>query len=418
MSTTYPGTIQTFTNPSGTSLLTSPDHAVMHTNTNDTLGAIQNTLGTTAGTALFNAFGASDKPEKKGVITMGTTAYTTSGTLVANQVLKYDGTTIIGGVAGATSPLTTKGDLYVYSTEGTRLPVGTVDGHVLKVTSTAATGLAWGAAAGTNSFIVNETPAGTPNGTLTAFTLANTPVTNTEMIFRDGQLMAGGTADYSMSAGTINFVTAPVTNSVIRASYQLAGASSGNADTVDNYHANATPTAGQIPVLDSSALLPAATIPTATDAEITTGTETAKFITPKELADATIGKIGAAWTAWTPTFTNCTVGSGSVTGYYCRIGKFITGYAQFTYGTGSSVGQAELVLPVTISSNYASFTPIGLVTFDDNGTLYNGRIYNTNYISVDTVSSTRIIHNNVSATVPFTFASGDRIKVSFTYEAA
>ena len=90
MSTSYPGTIQTFTNPSGTSLLTSPDHAGLHSDVNDTLGAIQNTLGTTAGTALFNAFGASDKPEKKGVITMGTTTYTTSGTLAVNQVLKYD----------------------------------------------------------------------------------------------------------------------------------------------------------------------------------------------------------------------------------------------------------------------------------------------------------------------------------------
>jgi len=272
---------------------------------------------------------------------------------------------------------------------------------------------------GLNHLVINETPSGTVNGSNAAFDTANAYVAGTIQVYRDGQLMKGGGADYTETdSNTITFTTAPATGSVLLVSYQKTFTTSGNADTLDGYHANATPTAGNIPVLDSSALLPAATIPTATDAEITTGTETAKFITPKELADATVGKLGAAWTSWTPTFTNCTVGSGSVSGYYCRIGKFITGYAQFTYGAGSSVGQAELVLPVTISSNYASFTPIGLVTFDDSGTLYNGRIYNTNYISVDTVSSTRIIHNNVSATVPFTFASGDRIKVFFTYEAA
>lgn len=192
-----------------------------------------------------------------------------------------------------------------------------------------------------------------------------------------------------------------------------------NADTVDGYHANATPTLGQIPVLDTSALLPAAAIPTATDAEITTGTETAKFITPKELADATVGKLGAVATTFTPTFTNVTKGTGgTLGGAYIQIGKYICGHAWFVFGTGSSVGQAELVLPVTPSAGYATFTPIGIVTYDDSGTLFNGRIYSAGYMSVDTVSGSRIIHNNVGSTAPFTWATGDRIKVSFEYLAA
>lgn len=39
--------------------------------------------------------------------------------------------------------LTTKGDLFTYSTTNTRLPVGTIDGQILQVNSSATTGLKW-----------------------------------------------------------------------------------------------------------------------------------------------------------------------------------------------------------------------------------------------------------------------------------
>ena len=52
--------------------------------------------------------------------------------------------TIAGG--GGASPLTTKGDLYTYSTADDRLPVGT-DGLCLKTNSAQATGLEWGTCA-------------------------------------------------------------------------------------------------------------------------------------------------------------------------------------------------------------------------------------------------------------------------------
>lgn len=108
---------------------------------------------------------------------------------------------------------------------------------------------------GTNSFIT-ETPSGAINGSNTSFTVANTYVSM--VLTRDGQILEPGGADYTLSGTTITFVTAPVTGSVLRVFGVTASSVSGNADTVDGYHANATPTANTIPVLDAQAGLPAA----------------------------------------------------------------------------------------------------------------------------------------------------------------
>jgi hypothetical protein len=59
-----------------------------------------------------------------------------------NTIWKYTGSTWTNIDTGSSSPLTTKGDLYTYSTTDTRLGVGT-NGQVLTADSTQATGLSW-----------------------------------------------------------------------------------------------------------------------------------------------------------------------------------------------------------------------------------------------------------------------------------
>ena len=61
-----------------------------------------------------------------------------------NATQYYSGSAWIS--IGGSSPLTTKGDLYTYSTTDARLGVGT-DGQILTADSTAATGIKWAAAA-------------------------------------------------------------------------------------------------------------------------------------------------------------------------------------------------------------------------------------------------------------------------------
>jgi hypothetical protein len=64
-----------------------------------------------------------------------------------NNLYKYTGSAWVNIDSGSTSPLTTKGDLYTYSTADARLAVGT-NGQVLTADSSTATGLKWAAASG------------------------------------------------------------------------------------------------------------------------------------------------------------------------------------------------------------------------------------------------------------------------------
>jgi hypothetical protein len=63
-----------------------------------------------------------------------------------NATQYYSGSAWVS-IGGGASPLTTKGDLYTYSTTDARLGVGT-NGHVLTADSTETTGLKWAAPAG------------------------------------------------------------------------------------------------------------------------------------------------------------------------------------------------------------------------------------------------------------------------------
>jgi hypothetical protein len=146
------------------------------------------------------------------------------------------------------------------------------------------------------------------------------------------------------------------------------------------------------------------------------------------LADEIDTSVGAglkAWVAWTPTIsgTGWVKGSGTVTGRYCKIGKtvhFEINYLFSTAGSGAA-GSAALTfdLPVngqtTISPNYMA------VQFLDSsasqGYLGIGSLTSTG-VSVFAIGAggTYATVTSAIAGVPFTWATGDEVRVNGTYE--
>lgn len=181
---------------------------------------------------------------------------------------------------------------------------------------------------GSSSLIQDETPTGTVNGTNTAFTTARPYIANTLEVFINGVKQKRGThfTETTPTSGTFTMGDAPLTGDDIMVNYQFVQSSYGNADTVDGYHANATPTANQIPVLDSNGLLAAQTI-------------------------------AGAWQTWTPTLSAASpMGWGGTPSVakYMQIGKtvFFVFVCQGT-STGTGSPTVKFTAPVARKDSVA-----------------------------------------------------------------
>lgn len=144
----------------------------------------------------------------------------------------------------------------------------------------------------------------------------------------------------------------------------------------------------------------------ATGATITTGTDDAKFVTPKALADATVGKLGAAWTNFTPAVASTvgTITTKSANGYFFKIGKTISFQVVVsitTNGTGS--GAVICDLPATAARVGAAF-PGRAVNIS--GKMVQAAITNTAYMTIWNYDNT------------YPAANGEAFYIAGTYEIA
>ena len=134
---------------------------------------------------------------------------------------------------------------------------------------------------------------------------------------------------------------------------------------------------------------------------------------------------GLPWQTWTPTFTNFTLGNGTVVARYVQIGKFVGFYITFTLGSTSAVDSSgTFSTPVTAHADYDSVdNVIGLARYKDaTGSNRHGfcRLESTTTIRpvIDDVTGTYPVEAGITATVPITWTTSDEIYIQGFFRAA
>lgn len=132
----------------------------------------------------------------------------------------------------------------------------------------------------------------------------------------------------------------------------------------------------------------------------------------------TLAKETGAWTSYTPVLSGFSLGSGTATGSYVQIGKTVFFTASFTLGSGFSAASTPATsLPVTAKIGTGG---VATVLFNDAGS--NTYVGAANTFGTTTLQGFILGSSGAfaapSSTTPFTWASGDTILFSGTYEAA
>lgn len=146
----------------------------------------------------------------------------------------------------------------------------------------------------------------------------------------------------------------------------------------------------------------------------------AAFTAGSKLRASTFGGLCDAWTAWTPTLTNLTLGNGTVTAVYRLVGKTVDYRFKFKLGSTSAVGTGPaFTLPVAPNSSIAVLEDLlGSALLLDAGTAQ--RFGSVRLLSGSTVEfvgySTTGVVTAISATSPHTWATNDTLGCFGTYE--
>jgi hypothetical protein len=140
--------------------------------------------------------------------------------------------------------------------------------------------------------------------------------------------------------------------------------------------------------------------------------------------DTSVGTGLLAWTSYTPTLTNITLGTGGTSDFhYAKLGKCVFVRGIITLGTSGTVTGANTVtLPVTASSDYGVGVPMGMVIFTNNSAYYPGTVFSLSTtgfrLLATNAAGTIAVTSDPTSTSPFTWASGHKFLMNFNYEAA
>jgi hypothetical protein len=129
--------------------------------------------------------------------------------------------------------------------------------------------------------------------------------------------------------------------------------------------------------------------------------------------------------SYTPTWTNVTIGNGTVTARYFKHRKQVTVELNFTLGSTSAVsGDIKFTLPVPIeptTGGTGGVTPIGMADAFDGTDNWMGEVnafsVTQGAVRFHVVSGTKIKYAAASATTPITWATGHQLNLRAIYQA-
>lgn len=163
--------------------------------------------GTAGAAAVWGAVNLGAAAAVTGVLPIANGGTNSSTTLSGNRVMVSSGTAIVESAA------LTNGQILIGST-GAAPVVAAITGSANIVVTNGAGSITLSATGlyGTANFVENEVPTGTVDGTNAAFTLANTPITNSQVVFVNG-LKQKAAVDFNITGAVITFTAGNIPQS-------------------------------------------------------------------------------------------------------------------------------------------------------------------------------------------------------------
>ena len=136
------------------------------------------------------------------------------------------------------------------------------------------------------------------------------------------------------------------------------------------------------------------------------------------------------WTVYTPTWYTtgaaASIGNGSLTGRYVTIGATIIGEIRLIFGSTSNRGSGTYRFSLPTAGVAENFQPMGQVVVRDEGpaiayfgtAIFNGGLTDRMEMYVHSQAAAYDEGVAVTESVPFLFATNDKILVHFQYESA
>jgi hypothetical protein len=146
--------------------------------------------------------------------------------------------------------------------------------------------------------------------------------------------------------------------------------------------------------------------------------------------------VSGAWISFTPTIrsfgagTDWVLGNATFYGYYQKLGNVIAGHAGITWGSTTTFGTKSVSIdpPLLPENRGGTGSQIigNSICYDISlANSYMGALIQSDGVpgrmrpsAIDIVTGTYGANTEITSTVPFTWATGDELLITFAYEAA